>query len=66
VFDGAHSWFTADQTKVLGFEQLSKLGVGLELDVGARDISVERIRLVGRYVFGDNIAGWSLGFGISF
>jgi hypothetical protein len=66
VFDGAHSWFTANQTEILGFDQLSKVGVGLELDLGAKDILVERIRLVGRYVFGENIAGWSLGFGLSF
>jgi hypothetical protein len=66
VFDGAHSWFTADQTEVLGFEQLSKLGIGLELDLGAKPRLMERIRLLGRYVYGEDIAGWSLGFGLSF
>lgn len=31
VFGGAHTWFAASQTELLGFDHLSKVGVGLEL-----------------------------------
>lgn len=66
VFDAASSWFANDLTRVLGFEQLSKVGAGLELDLGARDSSVQRLRIVGRYAFGGDVSGVSLGLGVSF
>jgi hypothetical protein len=36
------------------------------LDLGGAAIPVERVRVTGRYVFGGNISGVSLGFGLSF
>jgi len=40
---------------------MTQLGAGLELD-----ISATRLRLIGRYRFGENVTGWSIGLGVSF
>lgn len=71
VLDGQHSHFLGDQRAALGFEYLTKVGGGLELDVGGLEIGAlglyaQRVRLVGRYVFGENVSGFSVGLGLSF
>jgi hypothetical protein len=66
VFQLAHSQFLGDQADVLGFDYLTKVGAGLELDVGALDLPLERARLVVSYVFGEKISGVSFGIGFSF
>jgi hypothetical protein len=66
VLEGAHTWFAPNQADILGFNHLSKVGMGIELDLGARNKIVERVRVIGRYVFGEDISGVSLGFGASF
>jgi len=40
--------------------------VGLEIDSSQYDIIISRTRLVGRYMFGENTAGYSLGLAVSF
>lgn len=65
VFEGAHSWFASNQTDVLGFDHLTKVGAGLEFDVSDTWIPVSRVRILGRYVFGEDLSGVSIGFGIS-
>lgn len=42
------------------------LGAGLELDSSAYDVFITRTRLVGRYVFGTNVRGFSVGLAVSF
>lgn len=71
VVDGTHSRFFGEPEGALGFNYLSKIGGGLELDLGALKIGafgaeVQRVRLVGRYVFAPNVSGFSIGLGISF
>ncbi len=71
VFEVSHSQFYGSQTDALGFDSLTKLGGGLEVDVGKYEIGalglyVTRVRLLGRYVFGPNVSGFSMGLGISF
>jgi len=66
VLEGAHSTFLGAQAGILGFNHLTSLGVGLELDSSAYDIYVTRARVVGRYVFGQNIRGFSIGLAINF
>lgn len=65
VLEGAHSWFANNQTEILGFEQLTKVGAGLEFDVSDTWVPIDRVRIMGRYVFGDDISGVSIGFGLS-
>lgn len=71
VAEAQHSHFLGDPQAALGFEYLTKIGGGLELDTGALKIGafglyMERVRLVGRYVFGLNVSGFSVGLGVTF
>jgi hypothetical protein len=71
VVEGQHSRFFGEPEDALGFNYLSKVGGGLELDLGALKISafgaeVQRVRLVGRYVFAPNVSGFSIGLGVTF
>lgn len=66
VLEYSHSHYLGSQAGVLGFDYLSTVGVGLELDSSAYDVFVTRTRLVARYMFGDNVSGLSLGLAISF
>ena len=66
VLEFTYSYYFGDQGDILGFNHLCSLGAGLELDTSAYLYFTQRVRLIGRYRFGDNVSGWSVGFGISF
>ena len=66
VMEGARTEYIGDQRGVLGFDALNSLGLGLELDSSKYDIIITRTRLVGRYMFGDNTQGYSVGLAVSF
>lgn len=66
VLELTHSEFLGDQRGALGFDRLTALGAGLELDSSAYDVFITRTRLVGRYVFGTNVSGFSVGLAVSF
>jgi hypothetical protein len=72
VIDGSASYYLGDQRDALGFAWSAKVGGGIEFDVGryevgALGINLTRVRLIGRYFFGDkNVTGTSFGIGISF
>jgi hypothetical protein len=66
VLEFAHTTFLGDLDGVLGFNYLSSLGAGLELDSSARDIAVTRTRLMARYRVGEHVTGWSIGLAVSF
>jgi len=66
VLEYVYTRFLGDLDGVLGFSHLNSVGAGLELDVSKYDTIVSRLRLVGRYKFGDNVTGWSVGFAVSF
>jgi hypothetical protein len=51
---------------MLGFNYLSSVGAGLEVDSSAYDMIVTRTRLVARYAFGENVKGFALGLAMSF
>jgi len=65
VLEAAHSTFWGDQ-KMVGFDALSSLGVGVELDTSAYDIIITRTRLVLRYRFGADVEGTAIGLAVSF
>lgn len=46
--------------------RLFGLGLGLELVSSAYPVFITRTRLLGRYVFGDNVSGFSVGLAVSF
>lgn len=72
VLDGSGSLYLGDQREALGFGWSVKIGGGIEFDVGryevgAFGINLSRVRLIGRYFYGDNnITGASFGVGMSF
>lgn len=66
VLEFAHTAFLGDLDGVLGFNDLSSLGTGLELDSSAYDATVTRTRLMARYQVGEHVRGWSLGLAVSF
>jgi hypothetical protein len=66
VLEFTFSHYFGDQEDMLGFNNLFSLGAGLEVDTSAYLYLTQRVRLIGRYRFGANVAGWSFGLGISF
>jgi hypothetical protein len=66
VLEAAHTSYFGVQRGMLGFDALSSVGMGIELDSSKYDIIVTRTRLVARYMFGDNVEGYSLGLAVSF
>ncbi|MEJ8821689.1 hypothetical protein WKW80_06510 [Variovorax humicola] len=66
VLEFSHSRYLGSQADILGFDRLTTLGLGLELDTSAHEVFVTRLRAVLRYVFGNNVSGFSLGLAASF
>ncbi|WP_051304533.1 autotransporter domain-containing protein [Chitinilyticum litopenaei] len=66
VLEASHSRYFGDQAGVLGFDYLSSVGAGIELDSSAYNIWITRTRLVARYMFGNNVHGYSIGLACSF
>ena len=66
VLEFAYSHYFGDSAGVLGFNELTSLGVGLELDSSKYPIIITRTRAMVRYVFGHNVHGVSFGFAMSF
>lgn len=66
VLEGARTEYFGAQRGMLGFDALNSLGAGFEMDSSKYDIIISRTRLVGRYMFGENTAGYSVGLAISF
>lgn len=66
VLEAANTTYLGDQRGILGFDNLSSVGLGLEVDSSAYDVFVTRTRLVTRWAFGDNVRGFALGLAMSF
>jgi hypothetical protein len=60
-----YSEFLYDQRDLLGFNRLLSLGAGLELDLETSRL-IDRARVMGRYVFGNDVSGFSVGFAVTF
>ncbi|MHA6205297.1 hypothetical protein ACXU4B_12800 [Dyella soli] len=67
VLEFAHTTYLGQDADVLGFNHLTSLGAGLELDTSQyHPLWIYRARAVVRYVFGQNVKGVSLGLAVSF
>ncbi|WP_425271838.1 hypothetical protein [Paraburkholderia caledonica] len=66
VLEAAYSHYFGESAGVLGFNDLTSLGVGLELDSSRYPVIITRTRALVRYVFGHNVHGVSFGFAVSF
>ena len=66
VLEYAFTHYFGPDGDMLGFNNLNSIGAGLELDTGVWDTWVSRLRLMGRFRFGQNVSGWGISLGISF
>jgi len=71
VAEFSHSRFFGEEARGFGFEHMTKVGGGLEVDIGRYELGglglyAQRVRLMGSGVFGPNVRGFGLGLGISF
>jgi hypothetical protein len=71
ALEANHTRFLDNDGSALGMDHLTKLGAGIELDVGALGIGPsglewQRLRLMGRYLFGERVEGFGIGIGMSF
>jgi len=67
VLEFAHTSYFGQDADVVGFNHLTSLGVGLELDTSKyHPLWIYRARAVARYVFGQNVQGVSLGLAVTF
>lgn len=66
VLETSVTGFFGPQRGVLGFDHLSSLGAGFELDSTAYLKFISRFRIVARYLLGDKVTGYSLGLALSF
>lgn len=65
VLELANTTYIGDQAGVLGFNYLSTVGAGIELDVSAVHLVLSRVRLVGRYAFGEGVTGAAFSISVS-
>lgn len=66
VLEGSFSSYLGDQRGILGFNNMSSLGVGIELNSSSLPVYVTQTRLVFRYAFGTDVRATSIGLAISF
>ncbi|EDF9971486.1 hypothetical protein B4V89_24450, partial [Salmonella enterica subsp. enterica serovar Oslo] len=66
VLEGAHTEYLGEQRGKLGFNSLSSVGVGIELDSSKYPVLIIRTRLVARYMFGNDTSGYGVGLAMSF
>jgi len=66
VLETSLTSFFGPQRGALGFNNLTSVGAGFELDSSAYKIIITRTRFVGRYIFGNNVSGYSFGLAVSF
>jgi hypothetical protein len=66
VLELASTTYLGDQRGMLGFNNLSSVGAGIEFDSSAKNTLVTRTRIVARYAFGENVRGFAVGLAVSF
>ena len=67
VWEASLSTYPGEQGKLLGVDWLGSLGAGIELETENMGLPlVSRVRIMARYVYGEDYEGYSLGFGLSF
>jgi len=66
VLEGSNTTFLGAQRDALGFNYLSTIGVGFELDSSDYPVFITRTRLLYRYTFGKNVSGYAIGLAMSF
>jgi len=66
VLEVSNTTFLGSQRDALGFNYLTTIGAGFELDSSDYPVFITRTRLLYRYTFGKNVSGFALGLAMSF
>jgi len=66
VIEGSNTTFFGAQRDAVGFNYLTTIGVGFELDSSDYPVFITRTRILYRYTFGENVSGYSIGLAVSF
>lgn len=67
VWEASFSHLPGDQGRALNTDWLAQLGAGIEIDSTDTWVPIiTRTRLVGRYAFGEELEGYSIGLAVSF
>ena len=66
VLEAANTVYLGDQRGLLGFNNLTSVGAGIEFDSSKYKAVITRTRIVARYAFGDNVRGFAIGLAVSF
>jgi len=66
LVEAAHSEYIGSERGALGFDRLTSVGAGLELDISAHDLGFERARVVVRHLMGEHTTGTSIGLSVGF
>jgi hypothetical protein len=66
LVEAAHSEYIGSQRGALGFDRLTSVGAGLELDISAHGLWFERARVVVRHLMGEHASGTSIGLSVGF
>lgn len=66
VIEAANTVYLGDQRGLLGFNNLTSVGAGIEFDSSQYKVVVTRTRIVARYAFGQNARGFAIGLAVSF
>lgn len=66
VLEAANTVYLGDQRGLLGFNNLTSVGAGIEFDSSKYKAVVTRTRIVARYAFGENVRGFAIGLAVSF
>jgi len=61
VIELTNTVYLGDEAGALGFNYLSSIGAGFELDTSAINLIFPRVRLIARYLIGENVSGVSGG-----
>ncbi|WP_223145909.1 hypothetical protein [Iodobacter fluviatilis] len=66
VLEASHSHYFGDQAGVMGFDYLSTVGAGFEIDSSDYPVFVSRTRFIMRFMFGPNVSGGGVSIAMSF
>jgi len=66
VLEASNTTFLKEEDDAIGFNYLTTIGGGFEIDSSAYTHFITRVRLLYRYTFGENISGYTIGFAVSF
>jgi len=66
VVDLAHTTYLGDSDDALGFNHLTRVGAGLEMEIGGVALLSDRLRVMGRFLFGEDVRGYSVSLAVSF